>query len=216
MFKTLLLATVAGGVAANAPPSAPELAARANTPPSYLCNSVNKKCNGAKAQSSVTAYCSSYLKIPKVTSTKKITTCTTTTTKQTSFTATVTKPASVATTTLSCAAPTQTEVEEGGSTDEPADDEQPQKREPEAPRGYRAVPKPSCLSSHKKATDVSAACKCASIKPKTTTVKTTITTTKTETQLVKASLLWTSSTRVYALIHCRLQPQSLVPLQPPQ
>ncbi|KAI5361239.1 hypothetical protein Slin15195_G123520 [Septoria linicola] len=63
MFGTFLLASFAGAGAASV--ISPDLNARANYPPSYLCNSASKKCSQPKQQASVTAYCSSYLKVPK-------------------------------------------------------------------------------------------------------------------------------------------------------
>lgn len=181
MFKALLLATVAGVGAANGPAPASELIARNNYPPSYLCSNVNKKCSGNKAKESVTAYCSSLLKVPKSTTTKKSTVyCTTT---KTTVVSTITKPASVVTSTISCAAPATTppiddEPTEGG--EETPDPEAKIKRHANAPKGYgpNTVHKPSCFASYTKSAQLTSACKCASIKPKTTTVTSTVKITK--------------------------------------
>ncbi|CAK1364354.1 hypothetical protein CB0940_08050 [Cercospora beticola] len=170
MFKTLLLATVVGAGAANIP-----LEERGNSPPSYQCSSVNKKCSQAKQVSSVSAYCSSYLKVPK-TATKTVTKCQTTTAYSTIYTKTVTKPATTtATTTITgCAYPSRIparEPVEGGTRKRDA--------EPDLDKRYGyPVQKPSCLSSYKKSSEITSACKCLSLKPKTTQT-TTVTTTKT-------------------------------------
>lgn len=169
MFKALLLATVAGAGAANIP-----LEERGNSPPSYQCSSVNKKCSQAKQVSSVSAYCSSYLKVPK-TATKTVTKCQTTTAYSTTYTKTVTKPATTtATTTITgCAYPSRIparEPAEGGTRKRDA--------EPDLDKRYGyPVQKPSCLSSHKKSHEITSACKCLSLKPKATQT-TTVTTTK--------------------------------------
>ncbi|PPJ50716.1 hypothetical protein CBER1_07698 [Cercospora berteroae] len=181
MFKALLLATVAGVGAAHGPAPASELISRNNYQPSYLCSNVNKKCSGNKAKASVTAYCSSLLKVPKSTTTKKSTVyCTTT---KTTVVATVTKPASVVTSTVSCAAPATTppvddEPTQGG--EETPDPEAKIKRDANSPKGYgpNTVHKPSCFASYTKSAQLTSACKCASIKPKTTTVTSTVKVTK--------------------------------------
>ncbi|PPJ60554.1 hypothetical protein CBER1_10834 [Cercospora berteroae] len=170
IFKALLLATVAGAGAANIP-----LEERGNSPLSYRCSSVNKKCSQAKQVSSVSAYCSSYLKVPK-TATKTITKCQTTTAYSTTYTKTVTKPATTtATTTITgCASPSRIparEPAEGGTRKRDA--------EPDLDKRYGyPVQKPSCLSNYKKSHEITSACRCLSLKLKTTQT-TTVTTTKT-------------------------------------
>ncbi|GIZ45124.1 hypothetical protein CKM354_000830600 [Cercospora kikuchii] len=203
MFKALLLATVAGVGAANGPAPASELIARNNYPPSYLCSNVNKKCSGNKAKASVTAYCSSLLKVPKSTTTKKSTVyCTTT---KTTVVATITKPASVVTSTVSCAAPATTppiddEPPEGG--DETPDPEVKIKRDANAPKGYgpNIVHKPSCFSSYTKSAQLTSACKCASIKPRTTTVTSTVKVTREAKSTVSVtSTVTTDTSTIYAV-----------------
>ncbi|KAM3416511.1 hypothetical protein BST61_g8101 [Cercospora zeina] len=179
MFKTLLLATVAGAGTANVPASASDLVARNDYPKSYLCSTVNKKCSGTKAKASVIAYCSSLLKLPQITrTTKTIAYCTTTKT-ETKIVATITKPAKTVTSTVNCAAPATTLVIDDEPTDGNNETPEPEgnvKREARAPEPYgpNTVHVPSCLSSCiKSAQLITSACKCASITPRTTTVTST-------------------------------------------
>lgn len=213
MFRTLLLATVVGagvGNAANVP--AAGLDARSNSPPSYFCSSNKQKCS--KQKDSVTAYCSSYLgehqqssvkdcvigltgliAIPKVTKTQTKTICSTKTSTVTSVTGTITGPPKiVASTITSCAPPavTMMPVEEEEDSGNVSDDEESlptvEGSEP-VKRGSPAVYKPSCLSSHKDRSALSAACKCYSIKPSTKTVIKTVTARpKTATRVVRVSI----------------------------
>ncbi|USW52144.1 hypothetical protein Slin15195_G054630 [Septoria linicola] len=175
MFKALLLATVAGVGATNAPVPASELAARSNNPPSYLCSSVNKKCTGPKAKASVTAYCSSLLKVPVVTKTKRTTVVSTGSTTITKTVATITQPASVVTSTITSCGPPVTTPAAGGEESAP---EGASKREAEPQQAYNygqnTVHKPSCFPSYKRVAEASSACKCLSITPSTTTVTSTI------------------------------------------
>ncbi|PPJ57960.1 hypothetical protein CBER1_09418 [Cercospora berteroae] len=178
MLRTLLLAAAAGVSAANIPSA--DIVERSNNPPSYLCSSSNKKCSQAKQLASVTAFCSSYLNVPK-TATKTVTRCTTSTKTNTQVTGTVTKPASIVTTTVTgCVRPAITPAS-GGEPVGNSSPAAPSKRDAEQHAEKRhgsGLQKPSCLSDFKKPAEISAACGCLSLKPKPTK---TVTTTRTET-----------------------------------
>lgn len=196
MLKTFLLATIAGVGAANIP-AAGNVERSANSQ-SYLCSAVKKKFAQAKQLPAVSAYCSSYLNIPK-TATKTVSKCTTVKATSTVYTATVQKPASVVTEVITgCARPTTTAASQpsGGDSAAPAPEG---KRDVERQLEKRYFqPKPGCLAAYTKSRDISAACSCLGLKPRATTT-TTVYSTKTSTQVVKVSLIITR-TRVDSLL----------------
>ncbi|EME41809.1 hypothetical protein DOTSEDRAFT_46708 [Dothistroma septosporum NZE10] len=183
MFGALLLATVVGSVGATTTP-ARDLKERGNSPPSYFCSSLKNKLSIANQQHAASAFCSSFLAIPRVTHTKTVSTCKTATSTVTSYTRTVTNTATGATTTVtspattitSCAAPSNTASTSVGDS---------QKR--------GAAAKPSCLPSERQG--VSAACSCLSLRPSTVTTTVTSTDLKTATTTVNVGGLhmWRTS-----------------------
>lgn len=186
MFATFLLASFAGAGAASV--ISPDLNARSNYPPSYLCNSASKKCSQPKQQASVTAYCSSYLRVPKTTTkTKTITKCSTTTETSITSTKTVGSASSTVTSTISlCATPQATPRGIMPDKREAAIEER-QNAQYYGGGGYGTIAKPSCLSAYKNPKSISSACSCFHIKPKATTT-TTVTKQTTKTQVVKVSI----------------------------
>ncbi|PPJ60814.1 hypothetical protein CBER1_11542 [Cercospora berteroae] len=153
---------------------------------SPFCSTVSKPCNSAIQTTSVTAYCSEYLKVPAATATTTRTLTTTissATTITTSATVTSTKSTTSVTTTTVFSGSTITVTSTGTAVsfcNSPLET---------AVKAKRAIAKPSCLSRYTASAQISSVCSCYNIP------KATVTSTRTATStLNKSATIYTGKT----------------------
>ncbi|PPJ57440.1 hypothetical protein CBER1_04377 [Cercospora berteroae] len=152
----VLLVAASGSVAA-------ELGSRAAYPPA-ICSVINKVVVKAKAQKVVSAYCSSFLRLPAYG---------TTTVTSTSTITEVATTVETSATTINGGVTTITVKEPSGSLSIPAACISGSPRE----RRAAAIPKPACLASYNKPAAISSACSCLCTKGKALSTTTRVTST---------------------------------------
>ncbi|GIZ48335.1 hypothetical protein CKM354_001140000 [Cercospora kikuchii] len=153
---------------------------------SPFCSTVSRPCNSAAQTTSVTVYCSEYLKVPAATATTTRTLTTTissATTITTSATVTSTKSTTSVTTTTVFSGSTITVTSTGTAVsfcNNPLET---------AVKAKRAIAKPSCLSRYTASAQISSACSCYNIP------KATVTSTRTATSTVnRGATIYTGKT----------------------
>ncbi|CAK1360390.1 unnamed protein product [Cercospora beticola] len=144
-------------------------------------------CPGKECKKSASPYCSSYMKVPKTTTTiyKGRTVTSSFSTTRTKGTKTITvAPTTIKVTETSTSTVTRKTIIETDTTSTvtvkptcSAPSLLPELRRRSYPPSY-SVPKPKCFSSYKGKKAISSACKCDDVKPSPTTVFSTFTTTK--------------------------------------